>query len=228
MTFEEKMAQAFKETSDERTDRLMKTEKKHKFSLAYKIWEIKTLRDLRRGRCDNRWTLQKARKTAMAMVTVFSILICGFTAYAASGLLGRYGFVKKFDYTKVLIETHPSDKASFEEYYGLPEEEWELKNYSFGSSSVWLFYRQDEKIVNMSQNLIEYDDFQVIPETSNVEMLSICSENDAFIFEYRKNEYILYWIYDGYLFHIYGTIDKNAMINLAHSIKIIDLEKNIQ
>ena len=35
MTVEEKLAQAFKETFDERTERVMKIEKKHRFSLAY-------------------------------------------------------------------------------------------------------------------------------------------------------------------------------------------------
>ena len=59
MTVEEKLAQAFKETFDERTERVMKIEKKHRFSLAYRLWERKMLRDLRRGRCDNSWTLKK-------------------------------------------------------------------------------------------------------------------------------------------------------------------------
>ena len=227
MTFEEKMAQAFKETSDERADRLMKVEKKHKFSLAYKIWEYKTLRDLRRGCCDSRWTLQKARHTAVAMLTAFSILIFGGTAFAAVALFGRYGFVEKIDYTKVLIETHPSDKTSFEEYYGLPEEEWELIDYEIGYSYTTLNYTQDEKKICFFQYIInDGNNGNINTEKANVEMLSLYSENDGFVMEFPNNETLLYWIYDGYLFEIFGNLDKNLMINLAYSTKIVDLEKN--
>lgn len=229
MTFEEKMAQAFKETSDERADRLMKVEKRHKFSLAYKIWEYKTLRDLRRGRCDSRWTLQKARNTAAAMLTAFSILIFGGTAYAAIAIIGRYGIEDKVDYSKVLMETYPSDKTSFEEYYGLPEEEWELIDYEIGYSYTTLNYTQDEKKICFSQYIIkDGNNGNINTEKANVEMLSLYSENDGFVMEFPNNDTSLYWIYDGYLFEIFGHLDKNLMINLAYSTKIIDLEKNTQ
>ena len=128
MTVEEKLAQAFKETFDERTERVMKIEKKHRFSFAYRLWERKMLRNLRHGRCDKSWTLKKARRTVAAITIAFSLLIGG-TAYAAVALIGRYGFVDKVDYSKVLIETHHSDKTTLEEYYGLTEEDgWELIN----------------------------------------------------------------------------------------------------
>ncbi len=228
MTFEEKMAQAFKETSDERADRLMRVEKKHKFSLAYKIWEYKTLRDLRRGRCDSRWTMQKARKATTAMIVAFSFLIFGGTAYAAVAIIGRYGIVDKVDYSKVLMETYSSDKTSFEEYYGLPEE-WELTDYEIGYRYTTLNYTQDEKKICFSQYLIKDGNIvNINTEKANVEMLSLYSENDGFVMEFPNNETLLYWIYDGYLLNVSGNIDKTKAIKLAYSTKIVDLEEMIK
>ncbi len=225
MTFEEKLAQAFKETFDERTERLMKIEKKHRFSLAFKLWERKTLRDLRRGRRDKNWTLRKARYAAAAMITALSLLIGG-TAFAAIALIGRYGFVNKVDYSKVLIEAHPSDKTSLEEYYGLPEEDgWELIDYDILYGSTLLNYKCEDKRISFCQSLIDAGSMgHINTEKADIEMLSLYSENDGFVLEFEDGA-LIYWIYDGYLLEISGNINKNEAINLAKSTKIVNFTK---
>ncbi len=225
MTFEEKLAQAFKETFDERTERLMKIEKKHRFSLAFKLWERKTLRDFRRGRRDKNWTLRKARYAAAAIIAALSLLIGG-TAFAAIALIGRYGFVNKVDYTKVLIEAHPSDKTSIEEYYGLPEENgWELIDYDIVTSWSTMIYQRGEIKIVFDQMIINEGNMgHINTEKADIEMLSLYSENDGFVMEF-EDETLIYWIYDGYLLEISGNINKNEAINLAKSTKIVNFPK---
>ncbi len=227
MTFDEKLEQAFKETSDERTERLMEVEKNHKFSLAYKIWEYKTLRDLRRGRSDNHWSLQKVKKATTIMLVVFSFLILSGTAFAAVVIFGRYGFEDKVECTKVILERHSSDKTNFEEYYGLPEEEgWELKHSAIGEIGTMLDYTKGDKKVCFCQRIIvDGVNSYVNTEKASVVMLALYSEDDGFIMEFPDNATLLFWIYDGYLFELVGNLDKDSMINLAYSTKIVDFKK---
>lgn len=224
MTVEEKLAQAFKETFDERTERVMKIEKKHRFSLAYRLWERKTLRDLRSGRRNGRWTLKKARYAVSAMIAAFSLLIGG-TAYAAVVLIGRYGFEDKIDYSKVLIETHSSDKTIIEEYYGLPEEDgWELvERNAVYFSSTSNYRRGDIKITFLQETIHSGTTGNISTDRAEIEWLSLYEENDGFIMEFGEENSLIYWIYDGYLFKMYGNIAKNKMIKLVYSTKIVNL-----
>lgn len=60
-------------------------------------------------------------------------------------------------------------------------------------------------------------------EIADIEPISLYTENDGFILDYGNNGCLLYWIYDGYLLHISGNLNKNETINLAYSTKIIIL-----
>ncbi len=223
MTVEEKLAQAFKETFDERTERVMKIEKKHRFSLAYRLWERKILYDIRRGRGNGHWTLKKTRYAVSAMIAAFSLLICG-TAYAAAVLIGRYGFEDKIDYSKVLIETHPSDKTIIEEYYGLPEEDgWELvERNAVYFSSTSNYRRGDIKITFLQETIHHGTMGNISTDRAKIEWLSLYEENDGFVLEFDDTS-LIYWIYDGYLLEMFGNIDKNEIIELVHSTKIVNL-----
>ena len=223
MTFEEKLAQAFKETIDERTERLMNVKEKHKFSLAYRLWERKTLRDIGKDRLNKHWTLRKARYTIAAIVAALSLLLGG-TVYAAIATIGRYYFDDKVDYSKLLIEAHPSDKTSLEEYYGFPEESgWELIDYEISSSRLRLNYQRGDRKISFEQMVIHNGNMEHInTEKAGIEMLSFYSDNDGFVVKFGENETLLFWIYDGYLLEIFGNIDKIEAINLAYSMKIVE------
>ena len=226
MTFEEKMAQAFKETFDERSERLMKVEKKHRFSLAYRLWERKTIRDLRRNRRDEHWTLKRARYIVAAMTVAISLSIGG-TAYAAVVMIGRYGFEDKIEYSKLLIENHPSDKTSFEEYYGLPEEDdWELTNSYIGKSFTLLNYERGDIKIRFVQEIINNGTMgNISTDRAEIEPLSLYEENDGFVLDFGNDDTLLCWIYDGYLFILSGNMHKTELINLAYSTKTVDLQK---
>ncbi len=224
MIFDDMLRQAFDEAEKERAEHSRKVYKKHRFSLAFKLWEFKTLRNLKKNRYDSRWTLRKARCIVAAM-TVAASLIIGGTAYAA--IAGRFRFKDKVDYSKVLMETHPSDKTVIEEYYGLPEEDgWELTDYDIVYFSSTLNYKRGDTRVSFDQMLIHEGTMgNISTDRAKVEMLSLYEENDGFLLNFGNNETLIYWIYDGYLFNLSGNINKNEAIKLVYSTKIIDFPK---
>ena len=223
MTFDEMLKQAFDETADERAAQMLIVEEKHRFSLAYRLWERKILRDLRRNRYDRHWTLRKARHIVTAIIVASSLLL-GVTAYAAIAAIGRYSFDTKPDYSKLLIENHPSDKTTLEEYYGLPEDDgWEIIDFYADENETMINYICNEKKVTFSQEVIHGNMGNINTENVIVEPISIYKENDGFIIDYGERGCLLYWIYDSYLLHISSNLNKNETINLALSTKSVDL-----
>lgn len=222
MNIDEMIAKALDEEFDERVEQCSTDTKKHRFSLAYRLWERKTLRDFRRG-SSKHWTLKRARMVVTSGFALLAVLIGG-AAFAAVNL-GRYSFVDKTDYSKMLIENHPSDKTSFEEYYGLPEEDgWVLTDYYIDNSVIILNYKRGDIKVDFSQSIIHKGNMgNINTEKADVEMLSLYSENDGFVLKFRENETSIYWIYDGYLLDLGGNITKDEAIVLAHSTKIVNL-----
>lgn len=229
MKFEEKLSQAFKETLDERTERLMNVEKKHRFSLSYKLWERKMLRDLRRNRVDKRWTLQRARYAVIAMFAAFALLIGG-TAYGAVKSRG-FRFEENHNRTNLFLESYSTDKTTFEELYWLPEEDgWILTNcdlFGVDKNSLRLHFMRGDTLVIFYQNLIkEYPMGHIFNEYPDIEMLSIYSENDGFITDHRGDGMTLGWLHDGYFFEMLcDDMSKDELIKLAYSITAITPEE---
>lgn len=223
MRFEEILKQALGDTIDERMEQMLRPTPKPKFSLAYRLWERKTLRDLRRDRFNKRWTLKRAKYVVAAMIALCSLLIGG-AAYAAIAGFGRYGFEDAVRYSQLLIENHPSAKTSFEEYYGLPEENgWEITGRGKMTNKRIISYKCGGRFASFEQCLIN-NDVKTLVDTENaaLEPMSLYEENDGFFIEYRSHNCALWWIYDGYLFNISGNLNKNELLDLAHSTKIIE------
>lgn len=222
MNIDEIIAKALEEEFEERVEQCCANTKKHRFSLAYRLWEYKTLRDLRRNRHNNRWTLCKARHVVTAIIIAASLLI-GMTVYAAAAI-GRFSFETKPDHSKLFIENLSSDKTSFEEYYGLPEENgWEIIERYIDNTELLVNYRNGEKKVTFSQRIITEGAIgNINTEKTDPEPVSLYEENDGFILVFHENWCSLYWIYDGYLFDLGGNITKIEAMNLAYSTKIIE------
>lgn len=222
MNIDDIIAKALEEEFEERVEQYCTDTKKHRFSLAYRLWEYKTLRDLRKNRHNNRWTLRKARHVVAASIIAVSLLI-GTTVYAAV-VIGRYSFETKPDHSKLFIENLSSDKTSFEEYYGLPKEDgWKLVNYDILSNSTMLNYECGEKKVTFCQNIIHEGNMgHINTEKADPEPVSLYEENDGFILAFREDCCDIYWVYDGYLLDLGGNITKDQAINLAYSTKIMD------
>lgn len=222
MNIDEIIAAALEEEFEERVEQYCADTKKHRFSLAYRLWEYKTLRDLRKDRHNNRWTLRKARHVVAAAIIAASLLI-GTTVYAAVAM-GRYYFDTKPDHSRLFIENLSSDKISFEEYYGLPEEDgWEIIDRYIDNTELLMNYRNGEKKVTFGQRIITEGTIgNINTEKTDPEPVSLYEENDGFILVFHEDWCALYWIYDGYLFDLGGNITKIEAMNLAYSTKIIE------
>ncbi len=225
MTFEEKLTQALKETFEERVEQSLTSTSKPRFSLSYRLWKRKMLRDIRRNRRDNRWTLHKARRVVTAL-TVAAAIVLSLTGCAVVSLaIGRFSFDDKTDYSKMFIENLSSDKTQIEEYYGLPEEDgWEITYYGDLEDQILISYKRGEEIVSFEQAIIKDGNIgNVNTENAVVEPMSLYEENDGFFIAMNGGDCCaLYWIYDGYLFSLMGNLDKSKLVNLAYSTKIIN------
>lgn len=222
MTFDEKAAQALKNTAEARKKQMLTIPKKHRFSLSYKLWEYKMLRDIRRNRINSHWRIKRLRIAIASCAAALSLLIGG-SVYAAVNM-GRYSLDTKPDYSKLFIENAPADKTSIEEYYGLDEESgWELVEYNVGAFSTMLIYECDGRQAVLGQRLILGNIGNIDTENATVEQISVYEDNDGLFIEHQDGSVSLYWIYDGYLFDIGGDITKNEALNLVHSTKIINL-----
>lgn len=222
MTFDEISKQALSETVDERVEQMLSVTPKPGFSISYRLWERKALKNLCRNSYDSRWTLHRARRIVTTFIVAGAIVLT-LTAGAVVGLsIGRFSFDDKREYSELFMSGLSSDKSCIEEYYGLPEEDGWITDYfysdEYGTSIV---YTRQNEIVSFSQNLIRGNMGNINTENAIIEPISIYEENDGFFIEYQSGENGLYWTYDGYLFNLIGNIDRNKMMNLAYSTKII-------
>lgn len=222
MNIDNMIAKALKEEFEERVEQYSRDTKKHRFSLSYRLWERKTLRDLNRNKVTACRTLKKTRIAFASCVAAVFVLV-GATVYAAVNM-GRYFFDDKPDYSKLFIENLSSDKTSIEEYYGLPEEDgWKIVDTYANETQLLINYEHEDKNVIFCQRVIIGYIGNVNTENAVVEPISIHEDNDGFFIEHQSGTCSLYWIYEGYLFDIGGNITKSEAINLAYSTKVINL-----
>lgn len=223
MTFDEKLVLALRDTARERSEQMAVVTKKHRFSLSYKLWKRKVLKNLRKTRYDSRWTLHKARRIVVAAFVV-SIVLFAATACAVVGLtVGRFSFEDKREYSKLFLASLSSDKTQIEEYYGLPiENGWKINDFYADDYGTSIVYVCGEKIVSFRQDIIRGNMGNVNTEKAAVEPVSLYEENDGFVLDFGNNGTLLYWIYDGYLLSFSGNIDKTEAVNLAYSTKLVE------
>lgn len=222
---DEMIAKALEEEFEERVEQAAGA-KKHRFSLSYRLWEHKTLRDLRRGKVNKHWTLKRAKAIVAAGLTAVCVL--GGTTAVAFINAGRYSFKDRQDYLEMFIENHPSDKTMIEEYYGLPEEHgWIITDVFIAKTYTAINYKCGNKTIKFTQKIIHEGSMEYVVSfpDSDIEILSVFEENDALYVSFDENWGLFFWVYDGYLLEIRGSLNKNSAINLAHSTKIIEKPK---
>lgn len=225
MTFDEIMKQALGETIDERLEQMLAVTPKPKFSLSYRIWERKTLKNLSKNRYDSSWTLRKTRHVVtvviIAMIAVFMLTACSVGIM----MFGRFSLKPINDYLELYIAGMSSDKTRLEEYYGLSDEDgWEIEyiHKHKDQTSISVAYERDCKNVTIHQQLITDPMGYGNPETE-YEPTTVYDKNDGFFISFDDGDIGLYWVQYGYFFSMYGNLDKDELLNLAHSIKIIDI-----
>lgn len=225
MTFNEKLKQALAENHNERMYRRTITEKKHKFSLAYRIWERRMLKNLRSGRPAPVWSLRKVKRVVTISFFVAAVTFI-LTAGAVVGItLGRFSFNDKSKYSDLFMSNLSSDKTRFEEYYGLPEEDgWIIVYQDTNDITIFTNYERGDKKITLEQTIITGNMGTVNTENAVVEPMSLYKEDDGFFIALQgDSDCVLYWTYNGYLLNVSGNLNKSELVNLAYSTKIVDL-----
>ena len=227
MNIDKIISKALEEEFEERVEQCFSDTKRHRFSLSYRLWERKMLRDLRRDKVNAHWTLRRIR-TAVVSCIVAAFMLVGGTVFAVVSM-GRYIFDTKPDHSKLFIENLSSDKTTIEEHYGLPEESgWRIVDFYFEEFRFLIKYLHGEETITFDQRIIHEGSMgNINTENAYVEPISLHEENDGFFIKFQDGGCGLYWIYDGYLFSVIGDIAKNELVDLAYSIKIIDYSKII-
>lgn len=223
MSFNEKLSKALEDSARERMEEMCRVEKKHRFSLAYRLWECRTLAALGGGQ--QKVSLHRLRYMLAAIMTA-ALLIIGAAVSAVIVLNTRYELEDKQDYSKFFIEKLHSDKGIIEEYYGFPEEGgWQIKEAYVYEQFTMITYENNEEIIVFGQSVI-LDGYMgnVNTENAEVELISLYEENDGLFIVNRDGVYFV-WTYDGYLFDIRGNFTKKEAIDLAYFIKNVDFEK---
>ncbi len=224
MTFDEKLALALRDTARERSEQMSVVTKKHRFSLSYRLWRHKVLKDLCKNRYDSRWTLFKARRIVITSFAVALILFATTACMVVGLTIGRFSFEDKREYSVLFLSNLSSDKTRFEEYYGLPEEDgWAITYQDKNDIIIYTNYERGDKKITLGQEIITGKIGNLNTENAVVEPMSVYEENDGFFIALNGGKYfVLYWIYDGYLLSILGNLNKDELLDLAYSTKIVE------
>lgn len=215
MTFDELIAQAIRETLDEKCAEYDTDGKKHHFSLAYKIARRSTIISARKRKP---LSIRRIRYILLAILFVLFALL-GFGLWRT---FGGYSFNVFKDHSRVYLN---NDKTiiEIEEIYGLPEE-YELLSILPYNTLIISQYLVDEKNVTLSQYLA-WSAVETNTENNTAEYVTVNGYDGYFINNCVDDEVNLSWIMDGYQFYLTGKIDKNTALVLAQLIKIRNFDK---
>ena len=213
MTFDELIAQAIRETLDEKCAEYCTDEKKHHFSLAYKIARRNTIISARKRKP---LSIRRIRYILLAILFVLFALL-GFSLWRT---LGGFSFKVFKDHSKVYT-SNDIVKTEIEEIYGLPEE-YELIRTILGEEFVSSKYLVNGETVTLNQHLAS-DIVNANTENENAEYITVHGNDGYYINMIDINA--LGWSMDGYQFLLYSKLDKNTVLNLAKSLKIRNFDK---
>lgn len=213
MTFDELIAQAIRETLDEKCDEFRTDGKKHHFSLAYKIARRRTIISARKRKL---LSIRRIRYILLAILFVLFALL-GFGLWRT---FGKYSFNIFKDHSRVYLN-NSNVKTEIEETYGLPEE-YELLRIVIGEYSVCSKYNVDGETVNLVQYLTQNIAF-ANTEDNNAEQITVNGNNGYYINMIDSSE--ISWVMNSYQFTLSGKIDKNTALILAESLKIRNFDK---
>lgn len=221
MTFDEMIAGEIRNTIDERYSKYCTPAKTHHFSLSYKIKKRRTIRSFEKGcRYNNRFSVRRVKYLVIAVVLAILLLV-GFSLWLT---ISRFSFNIHQDHSEVYISRSESDKTSIEEIYELPDMlGYQVTYYSFSEFNVTTAYCYGDEVIRLGQHLIG-DKYYVNTEYGLPEEVEI-NGNKGYIVK-TKDDFLMEWTADGYLFSIDGNIDKAKAIELAKSTKIKNIVEN--
>ena len=121
MTFDEKLAIALDESANEQLERYS-SGKSPNFSLSYKIWRVRVIKQAAGSSRSGRCTVKRVRLMILAIILA-SCAVTGITAYGLGISMGRYRieFAPRWRST-LRVDSADTDRTVIEQYYGMSKQ----------------------------------------------------------------------------------------------------------
>lgn len=217
--FDSNISEAIGACFEERYEQYCSSDRKHRFSWAYRIKRRRIIRSFEKSHSLSRKSLPVRKlRYAMILVLIAVTALAMFTGYSLWRSIGQYNFNVYSDHSLLYIDNNAEVKTSIEEIYVLPDElGYTMTEYHANDRNVVIYYQKDGILLKLCQSTnfarryvnTEYG----MPEEINV-------KNNIGYYIRTKSEAMVSWIEDGYLFTMYGDFDKNTFVELAESTKI--------
>ena len=200
-----------------------KTGKKHFFSFRHRRMMRKLFKELDvRTKSENTtevytFKTKKRRPVALVIAVIFSVLV---SITAAAFAIYSFGFKKQSDHTIAFSENIENAPTSIEYIYviePLPDG-YEENRRAIGEIFSNITYQKDENSLAVAQWIKK--DYMCSYNTENYEIEKIdIAGYEGFFVKLEDNNFIV-WDNGDYILELYGTLDKNELLDLAKCTKI--------
>lgn len=203
-----------------------KTGKKHFFSFRHRRMMRKLFKELdakpKSKPTTHAYTYKPKRKRPALLIIaiIFSVLL---SIAAAAVAIYSFGFKKQPDHTIAFSENIENAPAAIDYVYviePLPEGYAEITRAN-GVIVCDIIYQKDKDILKLTQCIKK--DYMCSYNTEGYEIEKIDVNGHDGFFITVKNKTVIVWDNGDYILELYGTLDKNKLLDLAKSTKI---EKN--
>jgi hypothetical protein len=200
-----------------------KTRKKHFFSFKHRRMMRKLFKELDAKPKSEVTTevytykAKKRRPAALVIAIIFSVLL---SIVAGAVAIYSFGFKKQTDHTIAFSENIENAPTSVEYVYviePLPDGYIESTR-TKGMLFCDITYQKDKDILKLSQYAKKDYMCSYNTEEYDIEKIDVAG-HDGFIIEF-KDDTVLVWDNGDYILELYGTLDKNELLDLAKSTKI--------
>lgn len=213
MKLDAMIAEEITNTLDERLAQHTTNLKKHHFSAAYRIKRFQTIRKASQSSKVSRGFTVKRVRYALLVVILAVFLLTGFSIWYT---IGRFTFNVHSDHSVTYLKERKEDKTKIESIYGLQSDTgFTLIDRQSDDEDVFSTYQSGDTKITLCQ-MVNDDVHNLNTAYGSAEKIMINDCEGVFISE-NNDECLAAWIMDGYLFMLYGNINKDELVFLAQS-----------
>lgn len=164
---------------------------------------------------------KKKRSAAFIVAVIISILL---SATAAAIAIYSFGFKKQPDHTIAFSENIENSPSTIEYAYTIEPlpDGLEESNRTTGSVVASITYQNDKSILHLNQWVKK--DYVCNYNTEGYEIEEIdVNGHDGFFVEFNNDNFLV-WDNGDYVLELYGTLDKDELLNLSKYTKIQQIQ----
>ena len=218
MKLDAMIAEEITNTLDERLAQYTTNLNKHHFSAAYRIKRFQTIRTASRGsKVSHGFTVKSVRYALLAVILAV-FMLTGFSVWFT---IGRFTFNVHSDHSVAYLKEMKEDKTKIESIYGLQfDTGFTLIDRKSDGEDVFSTYQSGDTKITLCQ-MVNDDVHNLNTQYGSAEKIMINGCEGVFISE-NDGESLAAWMMDGYLFMLYGNIDKMSLLDLAKTTKVYE------